>query len=71
VLTPIAFQALIVTIRLISAATSSSLKCWATASYAAVGTWSAASRVTDSVKASAARSRSVKAGGLAPRGQRV
>ena len=50
-LTPIAFQALIVTIRLISAPISASLNCSATSSYASVGTWSLASSVTASVKA--------------------
>jgi hypothetical protein len=38
------------------------LNCSATASYAAAGTWSAASSVTASVNASAARSRALKYG---------
>ena len=62
VLTPTVFQALIATRRLTSAATSSGWYWAATSAYASAGTWVWASSVTDSVKASAARSRAVKNG---------
>ena len=57
-----AFQALMVTMRLTSAATSCGLNLAATSWYAWSGTCVSDRRVTDSVNASAARSRGVKYG---------
>jgi hypothetical protein len=60
VLTPTAFQALIETIRQMSAAVSFSLNTAATSSNASRGTWVSTIRTTASQKASAARSRASK-----------
>ena len=57
-----AFQALMVTMRLTSAATSCGLNSAATSWYAWSGTCVSDSRVSDSVNASAARSHRVKYG---------
>src|SRR5215475_8295479 len=62
VLTPTVFQELIATSRLTRAATSAGWYSAANSAYASVGTRVWASSVTDSVKASAARSRAVKNG---------
>ncbi len=70
-LTPTVFHALIATRRLTSAAISSGRNPAATSAYASAGTCVWASSVTDSVKASAARSRAVKNGVSRPPQVRV